>query len=264
MPRPQGPGQQRGQRRGDPGLGQRERCAEAALGAEQVERPQPVPQRVELGADGAGQPGAVQPGAVQPSAVQSAARLAGPGPVGARAAPGPAGARAAAGGPALHAVHVGQQPGQLVVSGRPAGQDDHQGGFAHRDREVGLRAVVRADQRRGADMPAGGGVGGHEPARLGEHQARAPAPDGSHLALRHAAQRVQREDVEFLAEGADELIPPAELLDRLAHQGGRDVVPGGEAQAFVGAAEQPAQRGQRVVRDRGRLEQARDEAAGQP
>src|SRR5215472_12781514 len=217
VPRTQGPGQQRGQRRGDPGLGQRQRRAEAALGAEQVERPQPVPQRVELGADGAGQPGAVPPGA------------------------GPAGARAP-GRPALNAVHVGQQLGQLVVPGRPAGQDDHQGGFAHRDREVRLRAVVRADQRRGADVPAGGGVGRHELARLGEHQVRASAPDGSHLALRHAAQRVQREHVEFLAEGADELVAPAELLDRLGHQRGRDVVPGGEAQALIGPAEQPAQR----------------------
>jgi hypothetical protein len=54
---------------------------------------------------------------------------------------------------------------------------------------------------------------------------------------------VQREYVEFLPERADELVSPAELLDRLGDQGGSDVVPGGEAQALPGAAEQPAQRG---------------------
>jgi len=48
-------------------------------------------------------------------------------------------------------------------------------------------------------MPPGGGVCGHELARLGEHQAGVDAADGPHLGLRHAAQRVQREHVEFLA-----------------------------------------------------------------
>jgi p-hydroxybenzoate 3-monooxygenase len=39
----QGPGEQGGPRRRDPGLGQRERRAEAPVGAQQVEGPQPVP-----------------------------------------------------------------------------------------------------------------------------------------------------------------------------------------------------------------------------
>jgi hypothetical protein len=82
--------------------------------------------------------------------------------------------------------------------------------------------------------------------------------------LRRTAQRVQRVDVEFLPQGADELVAPAELLHRLGHQRRCDVMPGGEPQALAGVTEQPGQRGQRVVRHRGRLEQARDEGAGQP
>jgi len=166
--------------------------------------------------------------------------------------------------PAFDAVDVGQQSGQLVVPGRPAGQDDQQRGLTHRDGEVRLRAVVGADQRGRADVPPGGGVHRHELARLGQHQGGAAAADGPHLGLRHTAQRVQREHVEFLAERADELIAPAERVDRFVDQGGRDVVPGGKPQALIGVIEQPAQRGQRVVGDRGRLEQPRDQAAGQP
>ena len=44
--RAQGPGQQRGQGRGDTGLIERERGGEAALVAQQVQRPQPVPQAI--------------------------------------------------------------------------------------------------------------------------------------------------------------------------------------------------------------------------
>ena len=228
MARAKGPGEQGGQRRGDSGVGERQRRGEAALAAQQVQRPQPVPEGVELGAHRAGQAGA------------------------------------AARGPALDAVDVGQQPGQLVVTGRPAGQDDQQRGLADRDGEVGLRPVVGADQRGRADVPPGRRVRGHQLARLGQHQAGPAAPDGAHLGLCHAAQGVQREHVQFLAQRADQLITPAELLDRLGDQGGRDVVPGGEPQPLVRVAEQPAQRGQRVVGQRGRLEQPRDEAAGQP
>jgi p-hydroxybenzoate 3-monooxygenase len=55
VPRPQGPGQQGGQGGGHSGAGERQRRGETALGAEQVQRPQPVPERVELGAHGTGQ-----------------------------------------------------------------------------------------------------------------------------------------------------------------------------------------------------------------
>jgi hypothetical protein len=228
MPRTQGPGQQGRKRCGDSGVGQRQRRGEAALAAQQVQRPQPVPQRVQLGPHRAGQ------------------------------------ACAAARGPALDAVHVGQHAGQLVITGRPAGQDDQQRGFADGDREVGLRSVVGPDKRRGADVPPGRRVRGHQLARLGQHQAGPAAPDGAHLALRHAAQGVQREHVHFLAQRADQLLPPAERVHRLGDQGRRDVVAGGQAQPLVRVAEQPAQRGQRVVGQRGRVQQPRDEAAGQP
>ncbi len=228
MPGTQGPGQQRRKRGGDPGVGQRQRRGEAALAAQQVQRPQPVPQRVQLGPHRAGQAGA------------------------------------AARGPALDAVHVGQHAGQLVIAGRPAGQDDQQRRFADGDREVGLRSVVGPDERRGADVPPGRRVRGHQLARLGQHQAGPAAPDGAHLALRHAAQGMQREHIHFLAQRADQLLPPAERVHRLGDQGGRDVVAGGQAQPLVRVAEQPAQRGQRIVGQRGRLQQPRDEAAGQP
>src|SRR5579862_7891007 len=78
MPGAQGAGEQRRQGGGDPGLAQRQRRGKAALAAEQAERPEPVPERVKLGPHGAGQP------------------------------------YAAARRPALHAVDVGQQPGELV------------------------------------------------------------------------------------------------------------------------------------------------------
>ena len=176
VPRTQCPGQQGGQRRRHPGLGQRQRRAAAAVGAEQVQRPQPVPQRVELGAHSAGQGGAVP------------------------------------GRPALGAMDVGQQLGQLVVAGRPAGEDHEQGGLAHRDGEVRRRPVIGSDQCRRADMPPGRWVGRHQLARLGQHQGGTAAPDRAHLALRHAAQRVQREHVQFLAQRADELVAPAERV----------------------------------------------------
>src|SRR6266849_5577154 len=97
VPGAQGPGQQRGQRRGHAGLVQRQRRAEAALGAEQVQRPQPVPQRVQLGTHGAGEPGAVQPLAGRAGAGPGPGR---PGP----GRPGPDASRR----PALDAVDVGQ------------------------------------------------------------------------------------------------------------------------------------------------------------
>jgi p-hydroxybenzoate 3-monooxygenase len=59
VPRTQRPGQDGGQRRRHPGVGQRQRRAGGALAAEQLQGPQPVPQRVELGAHGAGQAGSV-------------------------------------------------------------------------------------------------------------------------------------------------------------------------------------------------------------
>jgi p-hydroxybenzoate 3-monooxygenase len=57
MPRPQGPGEQGGHGAGHSGVGQRQRRGETALGAQQVQRPQPVPERVKLGAHGTGQAG---------------------------------------------------------------------------------------------------------------------------------------------------------------------------------------------------------------
>ncbi|MGH3286917.1 MAG: MFS transporter, partial [Streptosporangiaceae bacterium] len=203
MARAQGAGEQGRQGRGDSDVGERERRGEAALAAQQVQGPQPVPQGVELGAHGAGQAGA------------------------------------AARGPALHAVDVGQQPGQVVVPSRPAGEDDEQCGLAHRDREVRLRSVVGADQRGRADVPSGGRVGRHQLARLGQHQAGSAAPDGAHLGLRHPAQGVQREHVELLAQRADQLVAPAESVDRLGDQRGRDVVPGGEPEPLVRVTQQP-------------------------
>ena len=86
----QGAGEQGGQGGGDAGLGEGERRGETALAAQQVQRPQAVPEGVQLGADRAGQAGA------------------------------------AARGPAFDAMDVGQQPGQVVVPGGPAGQDDPQ------------------------------------------------------------------------------------------------------------------------------------------
>ena len=224
----QGAGEQGGQGGGDAGVGERERRGETALAAQQVQRPQAVPEGIQLGADRAGQAGA------------------------------------AARGPAFDAVDVGQQPGQVVVPGGPAGQDDEQRGLADRGREIRLRSVVRADQRGRADVPPGGRVGRHQLARLGQHQIGPAAADGPHLGLRHPAQGMQREHVQFLAQGADELVAPAERVDRLGDQRGRDVVPGGEPQSLVRVTEQPAQGGQRVVGERRRLEQAGDERPGQP
>ncbi|MBV9093229.1 MAG: 4-hydroxybenzoate 3-monooxygenase [Streptosporangiaceae bacterium] len=227
VPRAQRPGQQGGQRRGDPGVGQRQRRGDTAL-AQQGKCPQPVPERVKLGAHGVGQPGAT-------------ARR-----------------------PALHAVDGGQQPGQLVVSGEAAGQDHQQRGLAHGDGEVRLRAVIGPDQRGGADMPPRGRVRRHQLAGLGEHQPGAAAADRAHLALCHAAQGVQREHVQFLAQGPDKLVAPPERVHRLGDQWRRDVVPGGEPQPLGGVTEQPAQRGQRVIGECRRREQARDQRAGQP
>ncbi len=157
-------------------------------------------------------------------------------------------AEAAAGGPALLGVDPGQVPGQFLVPGRAADHQAQQARLAHRDGEVRARAVVRADQRGRADPPPELTVLGHQPAAAGQHQAGAAAPDRAHLALGQPAQRVQREHVEFLPQRAGQLLAPAEHVHRLGDQGGRDVVPGGEPQAHVRVPEQPAHRGQRVVR----------------
>jgi hypothetical protein len=151
-----------------------------------------------------------------------------------------------------------------VVPVVPVRPPDAQRGLAHRHGEVGPRPVVGTDQRGRADVPPRGGIGGHQPPGLGQHQRAAAAADRAHFALRHAPQGMQRKHVEFLAQRPDQLVPPAERVHRLGDQGGRDVVPGGQPQALVGVAEQPAQRRQRVIGQRGRFEQARDEPAGKP
>ena len=65
--------------------------------------------------------------------------------------------------------------------------------------------------------------------------------------------------------------PPAEQLGGLPDQRGRDVVPGGQPQPLGRVAEQPGQRGQRLVRQVRRLEQpgitlraSRDRSPGCP
>jgi hypothetical protein len=124
---------------------------------------QPVPQHVDLAADGAGE------------------------------------AAARPGRPALARVQLGQPPSQLLVADRPLLRHDHQHRrLAHGDGEVRVGPVVRADQRGRADVPAHRGVLGHQPPGLGQHQGAADPPDRAHFVLCQPAEDVQRVDLEFL------------------------------------------------------------------
>ena len=165
--------------------------------------------------------------------------------------------------PALGGVQVGEPAGQFLVADRPVVQrGDQQRGLAHRHGEVRLAAVVRPDERRGPDVPAHRGVLGHQPARPGQHQGGAAASHRAHLLLGEPAERVQREQVEFLVPFRRHLAAPAEQARRLPHQRRRDVVPGGQPQPGVGVPQHPAQRRQRLAGQHRRLQQPGHDVPG--